>query len=79
MMRAFAPFAVTASEATTTSGLGSGLGSGSQYKNSRSYLKLILCFFLPNSCPHTRKEVRSGLNHKVSFQVSIWEKNVKNR
>ena len=25
------------------------------------------------------KEVRSGLNHKVSFQVSIWEKNVKNR
>ena len=54
MMRAFDPSAATASEATTTSGLGSGLSSGSQLKNSRSYLKLILCCFLPNSCPHTK-------------------------
>ena len=30
MMRAFAHSAVTASDATTTNGLGSGLGSGSQ-------------------------------------------------
>ncbi len=47
MMRAFAPSAVTTSEATTTSGLDYGLGS-------RSYLKLILCCFLPNSCPQTK-------------------------
>ncbi len=51
MMRAFAPSAATASDATTTSGLGSGLSSGSQLKNS--YLKLILCCFLPNS-PDTK-------------------------
>ena len=49
MMRAFALSAATASDATTTNGL----GSGSQSKNSRSYLKLILCCFLPNSCQHT--------------------------
>ena len=54
MMMAFAPSAATASDATTISGLGSGLSSGSQLKNSRSYLKLILCCFLPNSCPHTK-------------------------
>ena len=30
MMRTFAPSATTASDATTTSGFGSGLGSGSQ-------------------------------------------------
>jgi len=48
MMRAFPPSAATAS------GFGSGLGSGSQSKNRRSYLKLILCCFLPNSCPHTK-------------------------
>ena len=51
---AFAPSAATASDATTTSGLGSGLSSGSQSKNSRSYLKLILCCFLPNSSPFTK-------------------------
>ena len=54
MMRAFDPSAATASEATTTSGLGSGFGSGSQSKIRRRYLKLILCCFLPNSCPHTK-------------------------
>ena len=54
MMRAFPPSAATASDATTTSGFGSGLGSGSQSKNRRSYLKLILCCFLPNSCPHNK-------------------------
>ncbi len=46
-MRAYAPSTSTASDAATTSGLGSGLGSGSQSKNSRSFLKLILCRFLP--------------------------------
>ena len=54
MMRAFSPSAATASDATTTSGFGSGLGRGSQSKNSRSHLKLILCWVLPNSCPHTK-------------------------
>ena len=54
MKRAFALSAATASDATTTSGLGSGLSSGSQSKNSRTYLKLIVCCFLPNSCPHTK-------------------------
>ena len=54
MMGAFPPSAATASDATTTSGFGSSLGSGSQSKHSRSYLKLILCCFLPNSCPHTK-------------------------
>ncbi len=53
MMWAFAPSAVTVSDATTTSGLGCDLGSGSQSKNSRSYLKLILCCFFC-SCPHTK-------------------------
>ena len=42
MMRALPPTAATASDATTTSGFGSGLGSGGQSKNRRSYLKLIL-------------------------------------
>ena len=42
MMMAFAPSAAIASDATTKSGLGSGLSSGIQSKNSRSYLKLIL-------------------------------------
>ncbi len=55
MTRATAASTVTASDATATSGLGSGLGSGSsQSKNSRSCLKLVLCWFLPNSCPHTK-------------------------
>ena len=40
MMWAFAP-----PSTTTTSSLRSGLGSGSQSKNSRSYLNLILCCF----------------------------------
>ena len=54
MMRAFNPSAGTASDATNTSGLGSGFSSGSQLNSSRSYLKLIICRFLPNSCPHTK-------------------------
>ncbi len=54
MMGAFAPSAATTSDATTTSGLGSGLGIGSQTKNSLSYLKLIICCFLPDSRPHTK-------------------------
>ena len=54
MMRAFASSAANASDATTTSDLGSGLSSGGKSKNSFSYLKLILCCFLPNSCPHTK-------------------------
>ena len=48
MMMVFPPSAATASDATTTSGFGSGLGRGSQSKNSPSYLKLILSCFLPN-------------------------------
>ena len=35
MMRAFAPSAATASDATTTSGLGSGLSNGSQSKKGK--------------------------------------------
>ena len=54
MMMVFPPSAATASDATTTSGFGSGLGRGSQSKNSRSHLKLILCCVLPNNCPHTK-------------------------
>ena len=53
MMTATAASAATTS-AATASGLGSGLGSGSWSKNSRSHFKLILCCFLPNSCPHTK-------------------------
>ena len=29
-------------------------GPSSESKNSRSHFKLILCCFLPNSCPHTK-------------------------
>ena len=61
MMRAFPPSAATASDATTTSGFDSGFGSGfgfgfgqSKNRRTRRYLKLILCCFLPNSCPHTK-------------------------
>ena len=46
MMRAFAPSAAIASDAITTSSLACGLGSGSQSKNSRCYLKLIRCLCL---------------------------------
>ena len=49
MITATAAYAATASVATN--GLGSGLGGGNWSKNSHS--KLILCRFLPNSCPHT--------------------------
>ena len=53
MMRDIAPSAATASDATTTSGLGSGFSSGPS-KISHSSLQLILYCFLPNNCPHTK-------------------------
>ena len=53
-MRAFALSARTVSDATTTSGLGSGFSSSSPSNSSRSYLKLIICCFLLNSYPHTK-------------------------
>ena len=71
MMRAFPPSAATASDATTTSGFGSGLGSGSQSENRRSYLKLILCCFLPNSCPHTKFHPNWTKNIEVKM-ISYW-------
>ena len=67
-MRAFAPSAVTF---TTTSGFGSGLGRGSQSKNGCSYLKLILCCFLPNSCPHTKFHPNWTKNKEVKM-LSYW-------
>jgi len=85
MMRAFAPSAANASDATTTSDLGSGLSSGSQSRNSRSYLKLIVCCFLSNSCPHTKfnpnrtknievKKIgyRSALVGSVSQKIAVF-------
>ena len=71
MMRAFAPSATTASDPTTSSGFGSGLSSGSQSKNSHSYLKLILCRFLPNSCPHTKFHPSRTKNIKVK-NICYW-------
>ena len=65
MMRAFVPSAATASDATTTSGLGSGLSSGSQSNNSCSYLKLIQCCFLLNRCPHTK--LHPNWTKKIEF------------
>ncbi len=63
-MRVFAPSAVTA---TTTSGFGNGLGRGSQSKNSRSHLKLILCCVLPYSCPHTKFHPNWTKNKEVKM------------
>ncbi len=71
MMRASAPSAATASDATTTSGLGSGLSSGSQSKNSRSYLELILCCFSPNSCSHTKFHPNRTKNIEVK-KIGYW-------
>ena len=72
MMRAFAPSAATAFNATTTtSGLGSGSGNGSQSKNSRNYLKLILCCFLPISCPHTKFYPNRKKNIEVK-KICYW-------
>ena len=65
MIRAFPPSAATAYDATITSGFGSGLGFGSQSKNSRGQLKLILCYFLPNSCPRTRFNPNWTKKHSV--------------
>ena len=84
MMRAFAPSAATAFEATTTaSGLGSGLGSGIQSKNSRRYHKLILCCFLPNSCPHTKlhpNRIKNIEVKKICYHLALigWSGQSKN-
>ena len=71
MMWAFNPSAATASDATNTSGLGSGFSSGSQSNSSRSYLKLIICSFLPNSCPHTKFHPNWTKNIEVKM-ISYW-------
>ena len=81
MMKAFAPSA--ASDATTTSGLGSGLSSGSQSKESRSYLKLIVCCFSPNSCPHTKlypNRTKSIEVKKIGYRLALvgWSGHSKN-
>ena len=73
MMWAFNPSAATASDATNTSGLGSGFSSGSQSNSSRSYLKLIICCFLPNSCPHTKFYPNRTKNvevKKIGYQLA---------
>ena len=69
MMRAFAPSAVTASDAIATIGLVSGLGSGSQSKNSCSYLKLTLGYLLLNSCPHTEFHPNRTKDIKLILKV----------
>ena len=71
MMRAFPPSAATASDATTNSGFGSGLGSGSQSNHSRGYLKLILCCFLPDGCPHTKFHPNQTKSIEVGFGWSV--------
>ena len=75
MMSAFALSAATASDAaTTTRGLGSGLDSGSWWKNCHSYLKLIPCCFLPNSCPHTKFHPNRTKNievKKIGYQLAL--------
>ncbi len=65
-MWAFDPSSATDSDATTTSGLGSGSSSGSKSKSSRSYLQLMLCCFLLNSCPHTKFHQNQTTNIEVS-------------
>merc|ERR1712163_83417 len=71
MMRAFPPSVATASDANTTSGFGSGLGSGGQSKNRRSYLKLMLCCFLLNSCPHAKFHPNWTKNIEVKM-ICYW-------
>ena len=73
-MRVLAPSPATASDATTTSGLGSGLGSGSYQKISRSYIKLILCCFLPNSCPNTEfhpNRIKNIEVQKIYYRLTL--------
>ena len=82
-MWAFNPSAATASDATNTSGLGSGFSSGSQSNSSRSYLKLIICCFLPNSCPHTKFYPNRTKNiefKKIGYQSALvgWSSQSKN-
>ena len=76
MMKVFAPSAANASDDTTTSDLGSGLSSattsGSQSKNSHSYLKLIVCCFLSNSCPHTKFHQNQTKNKEVNRLAIGW-------
>ena len=62
--------AATASDATASGAT----TSGSQSKNSRSYLKLILCCFLPNSCPYTKFHPNRAKNIEVemiSYQSAL--------
>ena len=63
MMTATTTSAATASAATTTSGLGSILG--------RSHFKLILCCFLPNSCPHNKFHPNRTKNLEVK-KICYW-------
>ena len=79
MMRPFAPSAATASDATTSGAT----TSGSQSKTSRSYLKLILYCFLPNSCPYTKFHPNWTKNIEVkmiSYQSALvgWSGQSKN-
>ena len=83
MMWAFNPSAATASDATNTSGLGSGFSSGSQSNSSRSYPKLIVCCFLPKSCPHTKFHPNRTINvevKKIGHQLALvdWSGQSKN-
>ena len=52
MMWASNRSAATASDDTDTGGLGGGISRGSQSDSSSSYLRLIICCFLPSGCPH---------------------------
>ena len=63
--------AATASDATTTSGFGSGLASVGQSRNSLRNLELILCCFLPNSCPHTKFHPNRTKNIEVK-KIGHW-------
>ena len=58
--------AVTASDTTTTSGLGSGL-------DSPSYFKLVLSCFSPNSCPHAKfypNQTKNVELKKIGYQLA---------
>ncbi len=82
MMGAFTPSDATASASDASSGLGSCLSSGNK-KNSRSYLKLILYCFLPNSCPHTKFHPYQTKNievKKIGYRLALngWSGQSKN-
>ena len=75
MMRAFVPSAATASDATATSGLGSGLSSGSQSKNIRKYLKLILGYFFCQIVVHIPNFIQIGQKNievkKIGYRSAL--------